>query len=87
MTEIEFVREAERKRLTAIPQSTNYEFMEQGLSPPSVKIGRYAVAWIRSELMAVNAARAVGRSDNEIRLLIKKLVAARANALDETAAA
>lgn len=84
--EIEFVREPERRRITAIPTSTNYELQKQGLSPPPVRIGKYAVAWIRSELLQVNAARAAGKTDDEIRGLVKRLVAARASALDSAVA-
>ncbi len=81
------VRERERRQLTGIPTSSWYELVRDGLAPPGVRLGRYAVAWPQSELAALNAARIAGRSDDEIRALVKRLVAARANALDGTAAA
>ena len=82
------VRERERRQLTGIPTSSWYEFVRDGLAPSGVRLGgHYAVAWPQSELAALNAARIAGRSDDEIRALVKRLVAARANALDGTAAA
>ncbi len=81
------VREPERRELTGIPTSSWYELIRDGLATPGVHLGRYAVAWAESELGLLNAARIAGHSDDQIRALVKKLVAARANALDETAVA
>ena len=81
------IREPERRVLTGVPRSSWYEFIRDGLAPPGVRIGKYAVGWPESELAILNAARIAGRSDAEIRALVKRLVATRANAFDGMAAA
>ncbi len=80
------IREPERRELTGIPTSSWYELIRDGLATPGVRLGRYSVGWPASELATINAARIVGHSDDQIRALVKKLVAARANALDGLAA-
>lgn len=77
------VRERERRELTGMPTSTWYDAIAAGLAPPGVRIGRHAVAWPLSELTVLNSARIAGKSDDEIRRLVARLVAARAHALDE----
>lgn len=62
---------------TGDSKSTLYLRITQGLWPPPVKIGPRAVGWPSSEIAALNAARIAGKADNEIRLLVKKLVEAR----------
>jgi prophage regulatory protein len=42
-----------------------------------VKLGARAVGWPAREVAAINAARIAGRSDDEIRVLVTKLEAAR----------
>ena len=51
--------------------------VQAGLFPPPVKIGERASAWPEHEVDAVNAARIAGKSDDEIRELVRRLVAAR----------
>jgi len=80
------IREPERAHVTGIPRSSWYDLIDRGLAPGGVRLGRYAVAWPASELDALNRARIAGKSDDEIRRLVAKLVAARAAALDATAA-
>ena len=80
------VREPERKQITGVPTSTWYDLIEQGLAPRPVKLSRHAVAWPHTELATLNAARIAGKTDEEIRRLVAKLVGARAQALDGLAA-
>ena len=49
-----------------------------GLYTPPIKIGPRASAWPDDEVEILNAARIAGKSDQEIRELVCKLVAARA---------
>jgi prophage regulatory protein len=58
-------------------RSTIYLRIEQGLFPKPVKLGARAVGWPAREVAAINAARIAGRSDDEIRVLVTKLEAAR----------
>lgn len=64
------------KRRTAI-----YDDVKLGLLPPGVKLGSRAVAWPMHEVDAVMAARIAGKSNADIRQLVKCLVAERADAL------
>ena len=80
------VREKERRVLTGVPTSSWYSLIANGLAMPGVRIGRYAVAWPEQELLTLNAARIAGRSDDEVRQLVKRLVAQRSHALDVEAA-
>ena len=63
-----------------IPTSTYYEWISQGLLTPGVALGARSVAWPDHELQAIAAARVAGKSDDEIRALVKQLVADRAQA-------
>lgn len=72
-----------RKQVEAISSlscSTLYQRMSLGLWPKSVRIGSRAVGWPAGEVIALNAARIAGKSDDEIRQLVAKLEAARSAA-------
>jgi prophage regulatory protein len=58
-------------------RSTVYLRIAQGLWPKPVSLGARAVGWPAAEIAAVNAARIAGKSDEEIRMLVAKLEAAR----------
>jgi predicted DNA-binding transcriptional regulator AlpA len=49
-----------------------------GLFPPPVVLGIRAVGWPKHEVEAIRQARAAGKPSDEIRSLVKSLVAARA---------
>ena len=68
-------------------RSTIYLRIAQGLWTKQVSLGPRCVGWPAHEVAALNAARIAGKTDEDIRALVVKLEAARANALDETAAA
>lgn len=74
------LRRPQVEDLTGYSRSTIYLRIEQGLWPKPVNLGARAVAWPASEVMAVNAARIAGKSNEEIRTLILKLEARRADA-------
>ena len=61
-------------------RSAHYLDIQQGLFTRPVSIGLRAVGWPASELIALNAARIAGKSDEEIRTLVLKLEAARKKA-------
>lgn len=54
-----------------------YVDMAEGLWPPPIKLSKRCVRWVGSECVAVNQARIAGHSDDQIRELVKRLVAAR----------
>ena len=61
-------------------RSTLYLWISQGVWPKPVRLGPRAVGWPSGEVFAVLAARVAGRTDDEIRLLVAKLHAARQTA-------
>jgi prophage regulatory protein len=65
---------------TGSSRSTIYLRVSQGLWPQPVKLGARAIGWPSSEIMAINAARIAGLSDDEIRSLVIKLEFARKSA-------
>ncbi len=75
------------KNESGYSRSTIYLRMAQGLWTRQVSLGPRCVGWPAHEVAALNAARIAGKTDEDIRALVVKLEAARANALDETAAA
>lgn len=62
---------------TLTKKSKLYADIQAGLYTPPVKIGPRASRWPRSEVVALNAARIAGKSNDEIRTLVKKLMAVR----------
>ena len=51
--------------------------ISQGLWTKPVSLGARAVGWPSDEVEAINAARIAGNTDDEIRVLVKELEAAR----------
>jgi len=62
---------------SGLSRSTIYLFIARGLWPRPVHLGARAVGWPSGEVVAMNAARIAGRTDDEIRALVLKLEAAR----------
>jgi len=62
-----------------IGHSTFYAQVADGLIAPPVNVGPRAKRFIRSEINAVINARITGKSENEIRRLVKTLIGKRKN--------
>lgn len=65
------------KSESGLSRSTIYLRVSQGLWTKPVALGRRAVGWPSDEVEAINAARIAGNTDDEIRILVKKLEVAR----------
>ncbi len=63
--------------------ATVYGEIHDGLFTVPVIIGRRAVGWPDHEVAAINQARIAGKSEDQIRDLVKKLHAARMAGSDE----
>jgi len=61
-------------------RSAHYLDIQQGLFTKPVAIGARAVGWPAVEVTTLNAARIAGKSDAEIRELVKQLEAERKTA-------
>ena len=68
------------KSESGLSRSTIYLRIAQGLWTKPVSLGARAVGWPSYEASALNAARIAGKSNEEIRVLVLKLEAARKNA-------
>jgi prophage regulatory protein len=65
------------KTSSGLPRSTLYLRISQGLWTKPVSLGARTVGWPANEIAALNAARISGKSDGEVRNLVKQLEAAR----------
>ena len=67
------------KSSSGLSRSSLYARISQGLWPRPVSLGARAVGWPLSEVVAINAARIAGKSNEEVRQLVAELEAARKN--------
>ena len=65
------------KSESGLSRSTIYLRVSQGLWTKPVSLGARAVGWPSDEVEAINAARIAGNTDDEIRILVEMLEAAR----------
>jgi len=65
------------KNRIGLSRSTIYLRIQEGTFPRPVSLGSRAVGWPANEVTAINAARIAGNTDDEIRILVKELEAAR----------
>lgn len=65
------------KSQSGYSRSTIYLRIAQGLWPKPIRLGARSVGWPADEIAALNSARIAGKSDEEIRALVKKLETAR----------
>jgi len=82
-----FIRLKNVEDRTGLKKSMVYDLMSRGEFPKSIKIGERAVAWVESEVDAINAARMAEKSADEIRELVKSLMAKRQQMANEILAA
>lgn len=68
------------KSESGLSRSTIYLRISQGLWTKPISLGARAVGWPSSDVAAINAARIAGKTDDEIRALVARLVAARKGA-------
>jgi prophage regulatory protein len=54
-------REAERREITGVPQSTWRVMQDKGLAPKPVRLGPRSVGWLRTELLKWVEARIAER--------------------------
>jgi len=65
------------KSESGLSRSTIYLRISQGLWTRPVSLGARAVGWPSDEVEAINEARIAGNTDDEIRILVARLQAAR----------
>ena len=62
---------------TGLSRSTIYLRIAQGAFTPPVSLGARAVGWPAHEVTAINAARIAGKSEAQMRELVRELEVAR----------
>ena len=67
------IRLPEVIRESGLSRSSIYHSIDLGLFPKPIKIGERAVAWLCSEITAINAARIAGKSGEELKSLVSQL--------------
>ena len=67
------------KAKTGLGRTTIYSQEASGVFPRSVSLAARAKGWVAREVYAVLDARIAGASEDEIKALVKTLVAARTN--------
>jgi len=67
---------------SGLSRSTIYLRISQRLWTKPVLLGARAVGWPSDEVATLNAARIAGKTDEEIRILVAKLEAARKDAME-----
>jgi prophage regulatory protein len=72
------LRKPSVRRHLGVCNSTIYDWVGKRLLPPPLKLGPRASGWSAKEIHAVIAARVAGATDEEVRALVGRLVAARA---------
>lgn len=77
MLDTSFVRFPAAVRVRGRSRSQTYVEIREGLMPPPVRIRGRATAWPHYELDALNRAEIAGASDDEIRALVRELLARR----------
>ena len=77
MQAIQFQRIQTVATLSGLSRSTIYRRIKQNLFTKPIPIGGERVGWLSSEVDAINKARVSGKTDEEIKLLVAKLEAAR----------
>ena len=81
------IRIKEVEAQSGLKKSMVYNLVSRGEFCPPVKISERSVAWISDEIEAINAARIAGQSNDQIRELVKTLMAKRKKLADEVLAA
>jgi prophage regulatory protein len=66
-------------------RSAHYDDIQRGLMTPQVNLGGRSVGWPEYEITAINAALIAGKSETEIKELVKKLTADRKNSCEVAA--
>lgn len=75
------IRKPEATNLIGLSNTTFYRQIENGLIPPSFSLGCRAVGWYEHEIQTILRARAAGKSEDDIRLIVSELISARKQSL------
>ena len=83
-TNLKVIRKPEACNLAGMSNTSLFEQTRAGIFPPPIPLGARAVGFFLHEIQTILAARSVGKSDDDIRLIVQALIRQRetsANAL------
>ncbi len=80
---VRLLREPEVLRARGRARSTHWNDIKEGLCTRAIRTGPRSAGWPESEIAAINKARIAGKSEDEIRALVKRLEARRQDDTDE----
>jgi prophage regulatory protein len=70
-TNLKILRKPETCNVAGMSNTSLFEQTRAGIFPPPISLGARAVGFIAHEIQTVLAARTVGKSDDEIRQIVK----------------
>jgi len=73
-TNLRVIRKPEACNLAGLSNTSLFEQTRAGIFPPPISLGARAVGFIFFEIQTVLAARSIGKSDDEIREIVKALI-------------
>jgi prophage regulatory protein len=77
---VTMIRTRPASALLGYSLATFYRHQKAGLLPPTVRIGENSEALALHEIEAINRARLAGKSDDDVRAVVRELVEARKTA-------
>jgi len=72
--ELQIIRKPQALNMLGISKSNFHNKLNQGLLPKAIALGANSVGYFKHELTAVLVAMATGKSQDEIKALVKSLV-------------
>tara|TARA_R110000744_G_scaffold12588_3_gene37357 strand:+ start:1079 stop:1357 length:279 start_codon:yes stop_codon:yes gene_type:complete len=71
---LRIIRKPEIKLLTGLSTTSQFEQIKAGLLPRYINLGARSVGLFEHECQTILAARAAGKSDDDIKLIVKALI-------------
>ena len=71
---LKVVRKPEIKLLTGLSTTSQFEQIRAGLLPSYINLGARSVGLFEHECKAIVTARSIGKSDDDIKLIVKALM-------------
>tara|TARA_R110001583_G_scaffold192360_1_gene358761 strand:- start:414 stop:692 length:279 start_codon:yes stop_codon:yes gene_type:complete len=71
---LKIVRKPEIKLITGLSTTSQFEHIREGLLPRYINLGSRSVGLFEHECQTILAARAAGKSDDDLKLIVKALI-------------
>lgn len=81
--QVKVIRKPEIKSLTGLSPTGQFEQIRDGLLPKYINLGARSVGLFEHEVETIVMARSIGKSDNEIREIVKALIKQRTESAND----